>query len=318
MGTRLTIPLPIGFRLADAVCSYGYFILAPNRWQPGPRRGTGELHTALHDAAGHAVFITLRQRTRTLAVLCDRKLGPTDRDAVRQQVRRMLRLDEDFADWHRVHPAAAAARFDRLFRSPTLFEDIVKTMTGCNVSWPNTVRMNRLLCDEVGGGAFPTPTQLAATDPAHLQARCKVGYRAQRIVRLARDVIEGRLDLAGFESPDRTTDELYDTLRKIHGIGDYAANNVLQLLGRYDRLAVDSETLRHFRQLHHVTGDLKKITAKARRYYQRFAPYQFLAYWFELWQDYQRRVGPADRWNADDHLRFTAAQLKPDAACPTS
>ena len=32
---------------------------------------------------------------------------------------------------------------------------MVKTITNCNVGWPSTVRMNRLLVDRVGEGRVP-------------------------------------------------------------------------------------------------------------------------------------------------------------------
>ncbi len=226
---------------------------------------------------------------------------------------RMLRLDEDFEPWYRLHLQSRRAKFGCLFRSPSLFEDMVKTITGCNVTWPNTMRMNQLLCDQIGHGAFPTPLQLARVRVDALKRRCKVGYRAQRIVDLARRVIRGDLDLNWFEDTSRPTQEVYDELLKIHGIGPYAAANLCQLLGRYDRLAIDTETYRHFRQVHGVTpdGNPRKLHARIEAHYDRYAPYQFLAYWFELWQAYQARYGRASQWTAHDPgPNFTAANLK--------
>lgn len=209
----------------------------------------------------------------------------------------MLRLDEDFRRWHRIHPAARRARFDRLFRSPTLFEDMVKTITGCNVSWPNTMRMNALLCEHVGDGGFPTPRQLAAVSVETLKRRCKVGYRAQRIVGLAKQVVRGQLEPDQFENRSCPTREIFDELKRLHGIGPYAAANICQHLGRYDLLAIDSETYRHFRQQHGVATpkDPKKLHPLIESTYERFAPYQFLAYWFELWHAYEKRAGDRGR-----------------------
>lgn len=312
------MPLPPRFSLTHAVCSYGYFILAPNRWDPETR----SYHRPLRDLNERVINCRITQArseraTRAkggiLKVHCHRIVARAHHAHLKAQVARVLRLDTDpavFRHWHRLNPSAKRARFDRLFRSPTLFEDIVKTITGCNVSWPNTINMNRLLCAKVGqSGAFPTPAELAASTPAKLKAACKVGYRADRIVRLARDVERGRLDLAWFEDPRRTTDELYDALRDIHGIGDYAANNILQLLGRFDRLPIDSETVRHFRQFHNHDGDPRDITERARTFYDRYAPFQFLAYWFELWGDYESRFGKSHGWTEADHDQFTANKL---------
>ncbi|KAL6971805.1 hypothetical protein U1Q18_031486, partial [Sarracenia purpurea var. burkii] len=52
------------------------------------------------------------------------------------QVARMLRLsakdEKDVQEFHKVHPDAKRKGFGRLFRSPTLFEDVVKSMLLCN------------------------------------------------------------------------------------------------------------------------------------------------------------------------------------------
>jgi len=229
----------------------------------------------------------------------------------------MLRLDMSsgsLARWYGLSAAARREGYGRLFRSPTFFEDVVKTMTGCNVSWPNTISMNRRLVARVAGdGGFPTPGMLAGWSPSKLKRAAKVGYRAERIIRLARDVDSGRLDLAWFESPARTSDELYEALRAIHGVGDYAASNLLQCLGHFDRLAVDSETIRHFRQFHGATGDARAIEQRARAHYDGYAPFQFLAYWHELWRDYERRIGRANGWSADHSAQLTANRQRDGA-----
>jgi len=91
--------------------------------------------------------------------------------------------------------------FGRLFRSPTLFEDIVKVITNCNTSFSNCQMMNRLLCQEVGSfGAFPTPKEVMKWTPAQLRAHCKVGYRDERIWQFSQDVLKGRFDLDWFDA----------------------------------------------------------------------------------------------------------------------
>ena len=248
-GSAITVRVPKGFDLSRAVCSYGYFLLAPNRWDGQAK----VLHRPLRGHRDRLIHTVIGQRSRDrIHVACDRRVDRHEAALLRGQIGRMLRLDEDFRHWRRLHPAARRVKFDRLFRSPTLFEDMVKTITGCNVTWPNTMRMNTLLCEHIGGGGFPTPGQLAATRADTLKRQCKVGYRAERIVRLARQVVKGQLDMAGFEDPAHNTEEIFRRLKLIYGIGDYAAGNLCQLLGRYDRLAIDTETYRHFRQAYGV------------------------------------------------------------------
>jgi 3-methyladenine DNA glycosylase/8-oxoguanine DNA glycosylase len=310
--TTLILPTPQDFDFPKAVCSYGYFLLAPNRWDPA----TQTLHRPLHGLNDRLIHTAITQSKKsTLTLRANRKLNPRNTALLQQQVTRMLRLDEDFRPWRRLHPAARRLRFGRLFRSPTLFEDIVKTITGCNVSWPNTIRMNQLLCQHFGNGGFPTAQQLAAIRTDTLKTKCKVGYRAQRIVRLARQITRGKLQLKTFEDPSLTTDQIEQQLRLIYGIGPYAAANICQLLGRYDRLAIDSETYRHFRKAHNTRKKGPELDNHIRSYYERFAPYQFIAYWFDLWNTYQRRFGRAEHWDAEiDGKKFTASNLQPNAS----
>ncbi len=309
-GSILTVAVPKGFGLARAVCSYGYFLLAPNVWDPTKQ----VLHRPLRGDQDRLIPTTLSQRhPDRLQIACADRVGRSEATKLRAQVTRMLRLDEDFRLWRRLHPAARRAGFDRLFRSPSLFEDMVKTITGCNVTWPNTMRMNALLCERIGQGGFPTAQQLAQVRVDRLKQRCRVGYRAQRIVRLARDVVKGRLDLRPFEDPAASTDAVFNRFLTIYGIGAYAAGNLCQLVGRYDRLAIDTETYRHFRQVHHTPtpANPKRLHKQIEAYYAQYAPYQFLAYWFELWQAYQARFGSAQAWHADDHgPNFTANHLR--------
>ena len=128
--STLTVRIPKGFDLALAVCSYGYFLLAPNRWDPATRT----FHRPLRGRRDRLIHTQIKQRQKDrLHIICDRRVGRVEAVGLRKQVVRMLRLDEDYRAWRRLHPAARRARFDRLFRSPTLFEDIVKTITGSDL-----------------------------------------------------------------------------------------------------------------------------------------------------------------------------------------
>jgi 3-methyladenine DNA glycosylase/8-oxoguanine DNA glycosylase len=306
MAATLTMKTPRGFALAPAVCSYGYFVLAPNLWDKAARA----LHRPLRGEQDRTIRVRITQKGDALKIACDVPLTTADRAAVRSQVARMLRLDEDFAPWFALHPAARRRRFARLFRSPTLFEDLVKTFTCCNVTWANTLSMNRRMCEHYGGGAFPTPAELAAVAPGQLKRTCRVGYRAERIVRLAGDCRDGRITPDAFEDPAITTEELFDRLRAIHGIGPYAAGNMCQLLGRYDRLAIDSETYRHYCKVARIERPKNPQTLhpaiEAR--YAPYRPYQFLAYWFELWTGYEQKVGDAQTWDTNhEGAKLTAS-----------
>jgi len=136
-----------------------------------------------------------------------------------------------------------------------------------------------------------------------LKENCKLGYRAERVRRLAASVegLEGekRLDLAWLDSRERTRDQAFNRVLEIYGFGNFAAYNVCQLLGFFDSFPYDSETARHFKEKHGVPSSekLSNIMKRARVHYNKFAPYQFLAYWFELWCGYEARRGSTStRW----------------------
>ncbi len=309
-GTRLTLRPPAGFDLARDVCSYGYFVLAPNHWSVRDHTLTRTLHL---DEGPTTCIIS--QSGDRLAARFDRALSRIEQTTARAQIARMLRFDEDEAQaraFHRVDKRWKRSGRARLFRSPTLFEDVVKTVTSCNVAWPSTVNMNAQLCRHVGvGGAFPTAQKMARTRAGTLRGRCRVGYRDQRLIDLARLFARGQIDEPWLESPDTPDDDVFEFLKSLPGIGPYAAGNIMQLLGRYSRLAIDTETVRHGKAVLGMTGTERQITKKLEAHYEPFGEFKFKSYWFELWRFYEQKKGPAHTWDRDTTAKtFTAAQLQ--------
>lgn len=299
MATTLKLQAPAGFDLKTAVCSYGYYQLAPNQWHnnTGSESSTGASSAvAKQHAAGcltrplrlpdnTVVQIQIRQKqTGLIAVECDTTVPRQYHREIKHQVSRMLRMDECFKAFHQIHKPAKRRNFACIFRSPTLFEDVVKTITSCNMSWGGTKKMNEMLCTHVGkGGDFPTPAELARWKADKLAEVCRVGYRAPRMIAFAQQVAAGKLNLDSLEHDEIPADEKYEILLGIDGVGPYAARNIMQHLGHYHLLPIDSETIRHFKQHHLVNASTSEIQAIAEQHYDAYHPYQFLAYWFELW-----------------------------------
>ena len=105
-----------------------------------------------------------------------------------EAVRHMLRIDADLSAFYAVAAADpelswAAAGAGRMMRSPTVFEDVVKTICTTNCAWSATVRMTTALVDHLGaeapGGrrAFPTPGAMASADEAFYRDVVRAGYR---------------------------------------------------------------------------------------------------------------------------------------------
>lgn len=309
-GTRLSLAPPPGFDLARDVCSYGYFLLRPNHWSVADQT----LSRVLHLEDGPAGCVLAAAGTK-LAARFDRVLTVAERAEARAQLARMLRFDEDAEHaraFHAVDPRWREAGRARLFRSPTLFEDMIKTITSCNVAWPSTINMNLQLCRHLGrGGAFPTAQRVARARVGTLRGRCRVGYRDQRIIDLAKMFVSGEIDEAWLYDPATDDADVFAFLKTLPGIGPYAAGNIMMLLGRYSRLAIDTETVRHGRAALGMAGTDRQVIKQLEAHYEPFGAFKFKSYWFELWEYYERKRGPAHLWDRETTGRtFTAAQLE--------
>lgn len=313
-GSVLRVPVPDDYLFRRDVCSYGYFLLAPNRWDPA----AGVLGRTL-EVGGSGSWCTVRllidqpsdEPGGPVRVRCDRRLDRSQSGEVKRLVARMLNLDDDgVREFHRIARPFRKSGRARLFRSPTLFEDVIKTVTSCNVAWTSTIRMNERLCAVINP-AFPRPGQLARRRPGTLRARCGVGYRDVRMVELARLFAQDAPEVAGLEDEGRADTEVYEQLLGLPGIGPYAASNIMQLLGRYGHLPVDTETMRHARSFLGMDGPERELRRRVEEHYERFGDHRFRAYWFELWSDYERRRGPAWTWDPETTGKsFTASALR--------
>lgn len=340
MGTRLTIRCPADYLLRRDYCSYGYFLLAPNHWDVRTQSVWRVL--GLPDGPARvAIAQEPARRGAPISARFDRALSPDARREARRQIARMLRLDEDtdtIREFHAVDPRFRRSGRGRISRSPTFFEDVIKTVTSCNVQWPGTIIMNTRLCEVLGtpvnrsdgtdeapfdrwsgaGGfshAFPDSNRVARARASTLRARCRTGYRDQRIIELARLFTpRGRrppeLDPEWFEDPATPDDDVHAKLLTLPGIGPYAAANIMQLLGRYDRLPLDTESVRHGKAVLGFTGSDAQIMKQVAAHFAPFGRHRFRSYWLELWTFYESRRGPAWTWQRETTgATFTASQL---------
>lgn len=218
------------------------------------------------------------------------------RPALVAQIRHMLRLDEDLSDFYRVavaDPALAwvVAGAGRMMRSPTVFEDLVKTICTTNCAWSGTVRMISALVGELGTAAagarerraFPAPATVADAGEAFFRDVARAGYRGPYLRVLAHDVASGKLNLETLRDPALPDQEVADRLLEIAGVGPYAMAHMMMLLGRYQRLIFDSWTRPKYRRVSGRTRITDKGIERAFRRYRRFAG---LAFWLMLTEDW--------------------------------
>lgn len=129
------------FNLEKAVCSHGLFMMAPNQWDPHSKTLRRPLRLNLDDNDGISAMVHVSQPPHSshalhLRVFVPNVLSLQQRQALLSQVRRMLRLSEEesrrVVEFHKIHEQAKRRGFGRVFRSPTLFEDMVKCILLCN------------------------------------------------------------------------------------------------------------------------------------------------------------------------------------------
>ena len=306
--TRITTAAPTPFDFAGTVYSHGWAVLDPNRWDDGRLRLTRTERLA----PGRVVHLSItgsgradRQRIR-IDVTHAGELQVQERTTIRRSIRRMLRVDEDLGPFYALCRSAgrrwqhAGRGLGRLLRSPTVFEDAVKTICTTNVQWGGTKTMVRGLVERLGEAgplsgsevgefpnSFPTPAAIAAADGPTLEA-ARLGYRAPYVRQLAERIASGELDLEALGSPDSSTDEIRRDLLAIQGVGPYAAATLLMLLGRYDHLAVDS-VYRAFVSRRYFEGRVPS-DAEAEEVYAKWGRWKYLGYWFDLWQGFDEVV----------------------------
>jgi 3-methyladenine DNA glycosylase/8-oxoguanine DNA glycosylase len=225
----------------------------------------------------------------------------------------MLALDQDLSAFyaaaqHEPKLAHVVGRAQgRLLRSPTLFEDVVKTILTTNTTWSGTIRMVQALVDLFGdplgdlssgplGGlssgplstdpvrrAFPRPKSIAQADVETLRQEARLGYRAPYVLELARRVDSGALDLEALKTAELPTDELRKRLRAIKGVGPYAVANLLMLLGHYDAIPIDSWALTLVSKEWH--GGAAISPAEVEAAFAHWGQFKGLAYWFWEWSN---------------------------------
>jgi 3-methyladenine DNA glycosylase/8-oxoguanine DNA glycosylase len=297
---RLTLAVPTGFVLHRAVMGHGWFDLPPFRWDQDA--GRLEVPLRLTRAGPAAVRVTcaggasgnqLRIEIETF-----RLLTADDRAAARRRLAHVLRLDEDYAAFHRRIeqiprpdlrwvPEVGAGR---LMRAPDVFEDLVKMIATTNCSWALTRVMVGALVERLGevapGGArlFPTPEAMAQARVSFYRDAVHAGYRAEALRSLARRVAGGALDPGSWLDPARPTTAIREEILSVRGAGPYVADNMLKLLGRYDGLGIDSWCRRKFSQMY--AAGRRVSDARIERFYAPFGPWQGLALWCDITRDW--------------------------------
>jgi 3-methyladenine DNA glycosylase/8-oxoguanine DNA glycosylase len=287
--------------LVRTLNSHGFVDLAPLRAAPDYR--SLELTVPLPRGRPRSVRIERGRDGHGLATVLGPALSPVAAERVLSAIRHVLRLDADLSPLYAMAAEDPGLRWivtgaGRMIQSPTVFEDVVKTICTTNCAWSATVRMVSALVATLGepalgvrpdgpyGRAFPTPAAMAEAPESFYRDVVRAGYRGGYLIQLARSVAEGTLDL---EALGRATadelgdDELAARLLELPGVGPYAAAHIMMTVGRYSRLILDSWSRPTYAKL--VQRPTVADAAIVRRF-RRYGPYAGLAFWLFITRDW--------------------------------
>jgi 3-methyladenine DNA glycosylase/8-oxoguanine DNA glycosylase len=290
---ELAISTPRDFSFKRTAISHGWCELLPFEID----RDNWTLRRVLDLKDDKPVTIAITASKRQLRI--NNTSGRVSQKATRQvitDVRHMLRLDDDMAGFYGLMARetefawVASQGAGRMLRSPTVFEDLVKMICTTNCSWALTEKMVNGLVQNLGRESndrrrtFPTPEAMALMPLKFYTNEVRAGYRAPYFKELADRVASGNLDVEQWLHSPLSTMELIKQMRGVKGVGPYAAENLLKLLGRYDGLALDSWTRAKFFAVRNNgrTASDKKIA----RYYSRFNEWRGLVLWCDVTRDW--------------------------------
>ena len=292
---------PFNFR--SVIQSHGWVQLAPY----GYEEATATFTYIDRLSSGRIIEYRISEAATGITLETPSLTKPEQAEA-KQKAAWMFALDADFSAFYKVarkepklRRAASLAR-GRLLRSPTLFEDVIKTILTTNTLWGATKRMTLNLIEQFGepltgnldtlatnarssttqtNRAFPTPEAIAASSPDVLKEKVRVGYRAPAIHELAVKIASGQFDLEALKISTLPTLELRKELLKLNGVGPYAAANLLLILGRSDFIPVDSWALK---LVSHEWYRGKPITGKeVEKRFEKWGEFKGFAFWFWDW-----------------------------------
>jgi 3-methyladenine DNA glycosylase/8-oxoguanine DNA glycosylase len=287
MITKLILETPRDFNFKTAVYSHGWSQLLPfaldlENWRLScVLTGEKPVSAVVYEAAGNIEI-----------EVADGRISQAAEAKILRDVRHILRLDDDLSGfYHLIRKEkrlawVAELSGGRLLRSPTVFEDLVKTLCTTNCSWALTKNMTRNLVEKLGAEsadgrrAFPTPEAMAGVSDAFYRDEIRAGYRSPYFAELAEKVAGGKLNPEAWLASDLPTKELKKEMKSVKGVGDYAAENLLKLVGRYDGLALDSFLRGEFYKRH---NNAQACTDREiELFYEKFGDWRGLAIWCDM------------------------------------
>jgi 3-methyladenine DNA glycosylase/8-oxoguanine DNA glycosylase len=279
------------FSLDSLIRSHGWVQLLPFTIP----EDLSQLDYILELSSGKVVRLSIQEAPGGVRLTSGEELNNAEQTEAVELAAWILEVDFDLSGFYAIardEPKLAHAETNargRILRCATVFEDVVKTILTTNTSWGGTKRMVTGLVGNYGAAlaadpqqrAFPSASRLAGATLEDLRHECKLGYRAPYVLELAQKQARGEIDLEALKSNSLPTAELRKQLLALKGVGDYAAANLLMILGRYDFIPVDSWALTMVSREWY--GGQPVGRAKVEAVFEKWGQWKGLAYWLWDW-----------------------------------
>lgn len=278
-------------QLSPILNSHGWLQLAPLESLPNgfiyPMQLTENLTTN----------VLIRSCRTGVAYYADVRPTVAVRARLSSVVKRVLSLDFPMAELRVACRARGAESFlrlaqrgwGRMLRSPTPWEDAVKTLFTTNASWPHTKQMCQRLVMAAGSrsrsgrNAFPFPSDvLRVLDDSEPQS-LSIGYRSAFLAALAEAAQSTDSWLLQGDAKVSMPD-VEERVSSWPGFGPYATAHLMVLLGDHSQLPVDREVGKHIGL--HSPG--AKLRLKPSGHLAEWGHFRFTAY--RLQRAAERRV----------------------------
>jgi 3-methyladenine DNA glycosylase/8-oxoguanine DNA glycosylase len=261
------------------------------------RHRDGVLSRLVH-VEGEPVVVRVAQTARDRVLFGARAERPELAEEGIARLRFALGVDDDLAPFHDrfrwdplIGPALRADPGRRIRRRPDPWEALAWAITEQLIEYSRAAAIQRRLvralgrvCPRTGLRDVPEPGAVAGLAPARLCAWDLAEARALALVRAAREVAAGRVDLRGADH-----ERGWRRLRTIRGVGPWTVETLALFgQGRHDVLpAGDLGYLKLVGRL--TTGNPKAVAAEdeVREFFRPYEPWAGLAAAFAM------RLGPA-------------------------
>jgi 3-methyladenine DNA glycosylase/8-oxoguanine DNA glycosylase len=288
---RLELAAKPPFSLYSVIHSHGWAGLAPFTLD----EENNEFSYILALENQRVIELIFEEIAEGVSVEISGPVDDTEEKEISDVVTWMLGLDRDFTEFYALVKGEPnlqnieANAQGRILRSPTLYEDTIKTILTTNTAWSGTIRMVDVVVEQFGMSlpgsnskkAFPDPAAIAATDEMTLREKTRLGYRSPYILNLSREIASGNLELESLKRTNLPVEEVRKILLSIKGVGSYAAANLLILLGYYNYLTIDSWALKMVS--HEWYGGDPITPTEVEKAFEKWGEWKGLAYWLWDW-----------------------------------